>query len=170
MKNIKIIRGTYGHRKTGSTITSPKTRTDPAFPVDDDEAQRLVKMGIAEYANEAPPAETAGTGKIMETLSLNQIARLNKQTHERLAERLNVDLSATTNKDGRAKVIWDELERLNAAVVEVKKDVYEVVEETEEDIEEPEDDPEDEDEDDEDSEDTEEPEDPPAPGANVPVT
>ena len=188
MKKIKIVRGTYGMQKPNSFGVDPKSPDDPPFDIADDEAERLVELGVAKYCTGAPdePAlrdgdRKAGTGKIMETLSLNQIARLNKETHERLAKRLNVDLSATTNKDGRAKVIWDELERLNAAVAEVTEGVYEVVEEAET-IDDDEDtdvgaggnttdgeDADDEDTDDEDTDDGAGGEDPPTVGAEAPV-
>ena len=46
---IHIISGIYGHHREGGYI-SPKTRLDPPFEVDDAEAERLVSLGVAEYA------------------------------------------------------------------------------------------------------------------------
>ncbi len=51
MKNIKIIRGAYGHRPEGSRLTVTKTPTDPPFSVNDAEAARLSKMGVAAIDN-----------------------------------------------------------------------------------------------------------------------
>lgn len=53
MRYIQIIRGAYGYRKEGSGITITKTPTDPPFEVSDAEAERLVKIKVAKYA-EAP--------------------------------------------------------------------------------------------------------------------
>lgn len=49
MKQIKIINGTYGFRPSPSVVELKSSR-DPAFSVDDAEADRLVAMGVASFA------------------------------------------------------------------------------------------------------------------------
>lgn len=62
MKQIKIIKGTYGFRPSPD-IVEPKTSRDPAFSVDDAEADRLVTMGVATIAelHEDPDSVAAFT-------------------------------------------------------------------------------------------------------------
>lgn len=50
MKLIKITNGTYGHRPGGSEFTKTKTANDEPFEVADAEAERLVAMKVAAYA------------------------------------------------------------------------------------------------------------------------
>ena len=57
MKLIKVINGIYGYRPNGGNAVEPKTCTDPAFFVSDEEAERLVDMKVARYAH--PSEETA---------------------------------------------------------------------------------------------------------------
>ncbi len=49
MREVKIIQGTYGYRENG--ILDPKDRFSAPFPLDDAEAERIVSLGIAEYAD-----------------------------------------------------------------------------------------------------------------------
>lgn len=61
MRKIKIINGSYGHYEQGRL--APKDRTSLPFEVEDAEADRLVEMGVAVYADEAvatPSALVAG--------------------------------------------------------------------------------------------------------------
>lgn len=46
MKKIKIVSGTYGHNVNG--VVKPKTRESEPFYVDDKEADRLIKLEVAE--------------------------------------------------------------------------------------------------------------------------
>jgi len=140
MKTIRIKTGSYGLSKPNSSGVITKTRTDPPFQIDDSEAERLVELGVAEYATgEEPTAEADGdssggsveTGKIVDTLNLSQLTRLNKDTQESIAKKLNVDLSAATNREKRGAALWDALEKKHCAVIEVKPDVYEIFEEAE---------------------------------------
>lgn len=55
MKKIKIVNGTYGYRPAPAVV-EPKTPEDPAFLVEDQEAARLVALGVAAYVGEAPAA------------------------------------------------------------------------------------------------------------------
>ena len=156
MKNIKIIDGVYGLRKSGSSVVTRKGKTDPPFQIEDDEAKRLVALGVAAYVDETPVADNDKTGKLVDTLNLSQLKRLNRTTLEGIAKKLGLDVSKAPNKETCAEEIWSVLETRHAAVVAVDKDTYEVVEEAEAEVE-----------DDEDVEDTE---DPPTPGADEPVT
>lgn len=47
---IKIIKGVYGFRKGSSVI--PKTKNDEPFPLNPEDEQRLVDIGVAEYVKE----------------------------------------------------------------------------------------------------------------------
>lgn len=56
MKRIRIINTIYGHRPAGSKYVQPKRAGDPPFEVEDAEAERLVAMGVAAYADIEPVA------------------------------------------------------------------------------------------------------------------
>lgn len=47
MKKIKIISGTYGHRSKGAAFVEPKTPSSQPFYVSDEEADRLINLGVA---------------------------------------------------------------------------------------------------------------------------
>lgn len=57
MRKIKIINGSYGHYEQGRL--APKDRQSPPFEVEDAEADRLVKMEVAIYADEAVATPSA---------------------------------------------------------------------------------------------------------------
>jgi len=139
MKTIRIKQGSYGLSKPNSSGVITKTRTDPPFEIEDAEAERLIELGVAEYATGAPSQGSAdkggsgGKGNIGSTLTLPQLERLNKPTLEALAKGRGVDISGATNNKGRAKLIWADLEEAHLAVVEVKEGVYEIVDPEEED-------------------------------------
>lgn len=63
MKTVKIICGTYGHRKEGSQRVSPVQMGD-SVELSDAEATRLVKRGVAAYVTatptSVPPVEDNG--------------------------------------------------------------------------------------------------------------
>ena len=54
MKKIKIINGTYGFRPE-PLVVECKTPADLPFFVEDQEATRLVNLGVAEYVREKAP-------------------------------------------------------------------------------------------------------------------
>lgn len=58
MAIIRIISGTYGFRENG--MIHPKDRHSEAFEVDDEEAERLVALNVAEYAAEQPLTSMSG--------------------------------------------------------------------------------------------------------------
>ncbi len=58
---IHIINGTYGHYE-GEWL-KPKTRLDPPFEVSDEEADRLVGLGVAEYATKALASQPEPAGE-----------------------------------------------------------------------------------------------------------
>lgn len=57
MKYVKITHGYYGARE--GNIIKVKGKNDKPFPLPDEEADRIVGLGIAEYVGEAVPAQTA---------------------------------------------------------------------------------------------------------------
>lgn len=66
MKKIKITQGTYGFHN-GSRI-EPKDRKSESFLLDDAEAARLIRLGVAESVDEAVAtpgehSESSGVGK-----------------------------------------------------------------------------------------------------------
>ena len=58
---IHIINGTYGFNDDG--FIRPKTRQDDPFEVPDAEAQRLVELGVAEYATNALASQPEPAGE-----------------------------------------------------------------------------------------------------------
>ena len=63
MKLVKIVNGTYGF-KQGSRVI-PKTAADAPFALEDTAAERLVRLKVAEYADETieVEAETDGSDR-----------------------------------------------------------------------------------------------------------
>lgn len=51
MKTIKIIQGVFGYVAAPGKAVAQKTPADPAFPVDDELAVRLVEKRVAVYAD-----------------------------------------------------------------------------------------------------------------------
>ena len=62
MKKIKIINGTYGFRPE-PLVVECKTPADPPFFVEDQEATRLVDMGVAEYVSGTTKADVQQEGQ-----------------------------------------------------------------------------------------------------------
>lgn len=58
MKQIKIINGIYGYH-VSENVVEPKTVSDAAFFVSDEEAARLVELKVAKYIDEAEITEVA---------------------------------------------------------------------------------------------------------------
>ena len=54
MKLIQIINGTYGFRPS-PFVVEPKKASDPPFEVNDEEAERLVNLGVAKVVDEVVP-------------------------------------------------------------------------------------------------------------------
>lgn len=101
---IRIICGTYGYRpnKNESRVVSKNNTSEP-FEVDDDEARRLVELGIAEicdktaFYNVNPDAIDVGNISVEQIMSLeyNQMKKIAKEwgidakgTKDELRERL----------------------------------------------------------------------------------
>ena len=72
MREIKMVSGAYGYRSAKqvkgeegeirvSRLVTAKTPKDPPFPVTDEEAARLVALGVAEYYAKPEPG-TLNTG------------------------------------------------------------------------------------------------------------
>lgn len=62
MTLVKIISGVYGYRPEKSPYVIPVQRGDPAISVEDDEAKRLVEIGVAAYVDKETPVEAVATG------------------------------------------------------------------------------------------------------------
>ena len=50
MKKVKIIQGVYGASENNRII--PKTKNDTPFLLEEEKAERIVSLGIAEYVEE----------------------------------------------------------------------------------------------------------------------
>ena len=61
MRTVKIIQGTYGYRENG--VLDPKDRFSAPFPLEDAEAERIVSLGVAEYADNGV---ATGAGSVAE--------------------------------------------------------------------------------------------------------
>lgn len=66
MKKIRIIQGVFGLRQGSFTLT--KTKNDPPFEVDDEVAKRLIKQGVATYAETSQEGETKEPVKTTQNL------------------------------------------------------------------------------------------------------
>jgi len=69
------LRGTYGHRLLGgSGAVKPKTSKDPPFEVTDEEAKRLVRLGVAECCGaEIGHCETAEPAVSVTKMKLSEL-------------------------------------------------------------------------------------------------
>ncbi len=128
MTIVKILQGAYGSR-------DGKGRVHPIFKgerveVSDQEALRLVKLGVAEIVGPASPAvapqtapdpermpqDTAGeetpsgattapTGEPSDSMSVAALERMTKADLEQMAQDMGVDLSGAKNNRERAELI-----------------------------------------------------------------
>lgn len=57
---IKIIRGIYGHRENGRVVE--KTSAHAPFEVDENEGERLMKLGVAKKAGVSAKPDTQAEG------------------------------------------------------------------------------------------------------------
>ena len=77
MKYVKIISGFYGVQE--GNVIKPKGKNDPPFPLDDNEAERLVKKKIAiivdDEINENAEADTCEYGEKTSMTELKAIAK-----------------------------------------------------------------------------------------------
>ncbi len=58
---VKIISGTYGYRPEKSNYVIPVSVGEGPISVDDDEAKRLVEIGVAAYIDKETPVEAVAT-------------------------------------------------------------------------------------------------------------
>ncbi len=77
MKYVRIISGFYGVQE--GNVVKPKGKNDPPFPLDDNEAERLVKKKIAiiveDEINENAEADTCEYGEKTSMPELKKIAK-----------------------------------------------------------------------------------------------
>lgn len=62
MKSIKIIVGSYGHRPDGRGSVTLITKQSPPITVSDEEAERLVELGVAAIVENDLPLTAPGLG------------------------------------------------------------------------------------------------------------
>ena len=77
MARIKIINGVYGMRINGYTVEK-KTPEDAPFDVPDREADRLVEMGVAAYADETAqtiPEDAEGLPAYNDKMTLGELKK-----------------------------------------------------------------------------------------------
>ena len=120
MKLIKVTRGTCGIKYTdakGNTMYDSKTAADGAFELDEAQAERLVSLGVAEYATgetvakAAENAEEADEGeKLTGHLDADQLGEMDYNELKKLA----ADMGVTPKGKKKADLI----EAICAAEVE----------------------------------------------------
>jgi len=126
MREVKIISGTYGYNN-GKHI-EPKDRTSAPFPLADDEAERLVRLGIAEIvlnkvatcengeeinspSANSSNAENSANGKneggndIVGHLDVEQLKEMTNKELKALAEDMGIDTSKMKVKDDYIQAI-----------------------------------------------------------------
>lgn len=78
---VRIINGTYGHKKPESSGVIPISAGDPPIELDDEKARRLISIGVAESAEvdtvsgvepEGEPSDTERIDELME-LKMDQL-------------------------------------------------------------------------------------------------
>lgn len=62
MRSIKIINGVYGYRPADSKFIEPKHAGDPPFEVEDTQAEHLVAIKVAVYADPESVVKEVATG------------------------------------------------------------------------------------------------------------
>lgn len=75
MKEVMIIQGTYGYQPEGSKKVIPKSKQDGSFELSDEEAERLVNLGVAamvDSTNIASAIETLGAAGYAEDNGSNK--------------------------------------------------------------------------------------------------
>lgn len=87
MKKVKIIQGVYGASENNRII--PKTKNDTPFLLEEEKAERIVSLGIAEYVEEIENLED------MNFQSLKKLAKEKKVkatgTREEIIERKKLE-------------------------------------------------------------------------------
>lgn len=127
MKQIKIISGTYGFRPEPAVVEA-KTPESPAFFVEDQEAARLVGLGVAQYVNElgwkqeADPApqtdelqeeqsdDTQEPEKAAGHLDAEDLEKWNYNDLKKLAAEMGVNPEGKTKADYIAAIVAAEVE------------------------------------------------------------
>ena len=96
---VKIIKGTYGHRK-GAVIVP--VRAGETVELTDEQEKRLVKLGVAEYINDSdgvPEHSSSDETDEQEALELPEYNdKMKLPELKEIAEKYGVDASAMTTK------------------------------------------------------------------------
>lgn len=121
---VKIINGTYGHRPNpDETRVVRKDSQSPAFELNDEEAKRLISLGVAERCdtemktglNAASSTELPGmTAEDIESMEFNDLRKVAKSyglntkgTKEELILRLKTSLFPENGEDDAPDEIED---------------------------------------------------------------
>lgn len=115
MKTIKIIVGTYGYKKdkTSPVNLIGQGCSEDVCSVSDEEAARLIKLGIAEEAKETVTEEPVAT--VTENPESESLEEYTVSELKTLADALGVEYKSRTTKDELIKLI-------SAAKVEITED------------------------------------------------
>ena len=105
MKTIKIIVGTYGHKKTKESYVSliGKDCETDICSVSDEEAERLIKAGVAEEVKEKVTEEPAAT--VTENPDTESLEEYTVSELKALADALGVEYKSRTTKDELIRLI-----------------------------------------------------------------
>lgn len=101
MKKINIVLGTYGYRKNDTSPVELINSENGPIEVSDEEASRLIKLGIAEEYKEPAVVEETTTGNLdAESLEEYTVAEL-----KALAVDLGLEFKSRATKDELIKLI-----------------------------------------------------------------
>lgn len=111
---IKMIDGAYGYNN-GVTV-KPKTPADEPFPVSDEEARRLVALGVAEIVSEGGilPASDEGTDVTVNVPDIENESEIPQYSDfstnselQAIAEEYGIKISARATKSEMIKALDD---------------------------------------------------------------
>jgi len=121
MAIVKIINGTYGYRPEGSNYVIPVAAGDPPISVDDEEAKRLIGLGVAaSVESEAVPMCDSGScaidlgegdngdsnpGDIVGTLDPEDLKNWKMDDLKKLAADMGIDTTGIKKKDALIQAI-----------------------------------------------------------------
>jgi len=112
MKEIVIVGGVYGFRNEAGRV-QPISKGGTAY-ISDDEAARLVGLGIAAYTEEGSETETetetekhneGGSDENPNEAEISKLERMTKADLEQMAKDMGVDVSGAKNKRKMAVII-----------------------------------------------------------------
>lgn len=106
---IKIICGTYGHRPNpNESRVVRKDKSSEPFEVADDEARRLVSLGVAEICDKAVSSDVVPDHVSLGGISAEQIMNMEYNQMKKLAKGCSID--AKGKKDELQERLLDALD------------------------------------------------------------